>query len=102
VVRNYFRKDYIMNLLAAATTPAQPAPGYQNQAAYQNTTVQPDRPAPQIPLKVKVFTYGYLFFWIAVILFAIWMIYRFVKAFEKIASGLEKGIVVKKDDTTTT
>ena len=29
------------------------------------------------------------------------MIYRFVKAFEKIANGIEKGIVIRKDDTTT-
>jgi hypothetical protein len=104
-VRRFFRKDNIMNLLAAAATPTQSAPAYnpayQNQAAYQNTTVQPDRPAPKPSWKAKVFSYGFLFGYIAVVLFFIVMIYRFVKAFEKIANSMDKGIVIKKDDTTT-
>jgi hypothetical protein len=29
------------------------------------------------------------------------MIYRFVRATEKIAEGVQKGIVIRKDDTTT-
>ena len=89
-----------MNLLAAAT-PTQSAPAYQNQA-YQNTTMQPDRPAPQQPsIKAKILGYGYLLFNIAVVVFVIVMVYRFVKAFEKIAGSLDKGIVIRKDDTTT-
>jgi hypothetical protein len=94
-----------MNLLAAAATPAQPAPVYQNPAyqnqTYQNTTVQPDRPVQQSNWKAKVLGYGYFFFNIAVVLFVIIMVYRFVKAFEKIANSMDKGIVIKKDDTTT-
>ena len=93
-----------MNLLAAATpTQSAPAynPAYQNQAAYQNTTVQPDRPVQQSNWKAKVLGYGYFFFNIAVVLFVIIMVYRFVKAFEKIANSMDKGIVIKKDDTTT-
>jgi hypothetical protein len=94
-----------MNLLAAAT-PGQSAPAYQNPGyqgqGYQNTTQQPDRPAPQQPsIKGKILGYGYLLFNIAVVIFVITMIYRFVKAFEKIAGSLDKGIVIRKDDTTT-
>ena len=88
-----------MNLLAAAT-PTQSAPAYQNQT-YQNTTVQPDRPAPQPSIKAKIFSYGFLLGYIAVVMFFIVMIYRFVRAFEKIANSMDKGIVIKKDDTTT-
>jgi cell division protein FtsL len=96
-----------MNLLAAAaTTPAQPVSAYQNQSyqgqGYQNTTQQPDRPAQQQPsMKAKVLGYGYLLFNVAVVVFVIVMVYRFVKAFEKIAGSLDKGIVIRKDDTTT-
>ena len=92
-----------MNLLAAAA-PAQTPPAYnpyQNQA-YQGTTMQPDKPAPKPSWKAKFLGYGYLLFNIAVVVFVIVMVYRFVKAFEKIASSLDKGIVIKKDDTTTT
>ncbi|MBE3142411.1 MAG: hypothetical protein IMZ61_00575 [Planctomycetes bacterium] len=88
-----------MELLAAASPP-QSAPVYQNQA-YQNTTVQPDRPAPKPSLKAKIFSYGFLLGYIAVVIFFIVMIYRFVRAFEKIANSMDKGIVIKKDDTTT-
>ena len=88
-----------MNLLAAAT-PTQSAPVYQNQT-YQNTTMQPDRPAPQPSLKAKIFSYGFLLGYIAVVMFFIVMIYRFVRAFEKIANSMDKGIVIKKEDTTT-
>jgi len=88
-----------MNLLAAAT-PTQSAPAYQNQT-YQNTTMQPDRPAPQPSLKAKIFSYGFLLGYIAVVMFFIVMIYRFVRAFEKIANSMDKGIVIKKEDTTT-
>ena len=92
-----------MNLLAAAASsqsaPAYQNPGYQNQA-YQNTTMQPDKPAQQPNWKVKVVGYGYLLFNIVVVVFVIVMIYRFVKAFEKIANSMDKGIVIKKDDTT--
>jgi hypothetical protein len=104
VVENYFRKDNTMNLLAAAT-PAQPAPAYnpayQNQAAYQNTTVQPDKPAPKTPLITKALIIGNLMFNYVVIIVIVVLVFRFIRAFEKIAGSLEKGIVVKKDDTTT-
>ncbi len=92
-----------MNLLAAAT-PVQPPPAYQQNPGYQgqgyqNTTQQPDRPAPSI--KGKILGYGYFLFNIAVVVFVVVMVYRFVKAFEKIAGSLDKGIVIRKDDTTT-
>jgi hypothetical protein len=93
-----------MNLLAAAATPTQSAPAYQNQTyqnqAYQNTTVQPDRPAPKPSIKARILGYGYLLFNIAVVVFVIIMVYRFVKAFEKIANSMDKGIVIKKEDST--
>jgi hypothetical protein len=96
-----------MNLLAAvATAPAQPAPAYnpyQNQnQPYQNTTIQPDKPAPKASLFAKTLVYGNLMFNYIVVIFIVVMVFRFIRAFEKIASSLDKGIVVKKDDTTTT
>jgi hypothetical protein len=84
-----------MNLLAATTTPAQSAP------AYQNTTLQPDRPAPKPSLAAKAFVYGNWFFNIVIVVFIVLMIFRFVRSFEKIANGIEKGIVIRKDDKTT-
>ena len=104
MVENYFRKDNTMNLLAAAA-PAQSPPAYnpyqgQNQT-YQNTTMQPDKPALKSSWKAKVLGYGYFLFNIAVVVFVVIMVYRFVKAFEKIAGSLDKGIVIKKDDSTT-
>jgi hypothetical protein len=94
-----------MNLLAAAAaTPAQPAPAYnpayQNQA-YQNTTMQPDRPVQQSNWKAKVLGYGYLLFNMAVVIIIVVMVCKFVWAFEKIARTLDRGIVIRKDDTTT-
>jgi len=93
-----------MNLLAAAT-PAQPAPAYnpayQNQAAYQNTTVQPDKPAPKSSWVGKTIVIGNLMFNYVVVIVIVVLIFRFIRAFEKIASSLDKGIVIKKDDTTT-
>ncbi|MGD0596097.1 MAG: hypothetical protein ABSA64_01075 [Sedimentisphaerales bacterium] len=97
-----------MNLLAAAT-PTQSSPVYQNPAyqnqAYQNTTVQPDRPVAKPSLATKAFVYGYWFFHIAIVIFIIifmvLMVYRFVKAHEKIANSMDKGIIIKKEDTTT-
>ena len=87
-----------MNLLAAATT-TQSAQTSQNQG---QGTMQSDRPAPQQPsIKAKIFSYGFLLGYIAVVVFFIVMIYRFVRAFEKIANSMDKGIVIKKDDTTT-
>jgi hypothetical protein len=84
-----------MELLAATAAPAQSAP------AYQNTTMQPDRPAPKPSLAAKAFVYGNWFFNIIIIVFIVLMIYRFVRSFEKIADSLNKGIVIRKDDTTT-
>jgi|GEM_PF-1355721 len=87
-----------MNLLAAAT-PAQSAPAYnqayQNQGYQGQGTMQPDKPAPSV--KAKIFSYGFLLGYIAVVMFFIVMSYRFVKAFEKIANSMDKGIVIKKD-----
>ena len=67
--------------------PAYQNPGYQGQG-YQNTTMQPDRPVQQPNWKAKVLGYGFLLFNIAVVMFVIVMVYRFVKAFEKIAGRL--------------
>ena len=93
-----------MNLLAATTPPYQNT-GYQNQTyqnqAYQNTTVQPDKPAPKPSLAAKVLVYGNLMFNYIVVILVVVLIFRFVRACEKIAGGLDKGIVIKKDDTTT-
>jgi hypothetical protein len=93
-----------MNLLAA-TIPAQPAPAYnpayQNQAAYQNTTMQPDRPVVKIPTSVMVVNTCIFAFKIAIIIFVVFMLFKFVRAFEKIANRFDKGIIVKKEDTTT-
>ncbi len=100
-----------MNLLAAAMQ-TQPAPAYQNPGyqgqGYQNTTMQPDKPVQQPNWKAKVFGYGFLLFHIAFWVFIIVMVYRFVRAHEKIAGShekitgsLDKGIIIRKDDTTT-
>jgi hypothetical protein len=94
-----------MNLLAAAT-PVQPAPAYnpayQNQGYQGQGTMQPDKPAPHIPTTVIVVNYIFFFCKVAIIIFMIVMFYKFVKAFEKIANRFDKGVIVKKDDTTTT
>ena len=89
-----------MNLLAAAT-PAQSSPASQNQGYQGQGTMQPDRPVSKPPLKAKILGYGFLLGYIAVVMFVIVMVYRFVRAFEKIANSVDKGIVIKKDDTTT-
>jgi uncharacterized membrane protein len=88
-----------MNILAAAA-PVQSAPA-QTMQGYQNTTIQPDRPAPKPSFKAKVFSYSFLLGYIAVVIFVILMIYRFVRAFEKIANSMDKGIIIRKEDTTT-
>ncbi len=88
-----------MNILAAAA-PVQSAPA-QTMQGYQNATIQPDRPAPNPSLKAKVFSYGFLLGYVAVAIFVIIMIYRFVRAFEKIANSMDKGIIIRKEDTTT-
>jgi hypothetical protein len=96
-----------MNLLAAAaaTPPAQPAPTYQNPGyqgqGYQNTTIQPDKPAPKPSWIAKTFVYGNLMFNYLVIILIVVLIFRFVWAFEKIARAMDRGIVIRKDDTTT-
>jgi hypothetical protein len=84
-----------MNLLAAATTT-------QSAPAYQNTTIQPDRPVTKIPTSVYVINYCFFACKVAIIIFILVMFYKFVKAFEKIANRFDKGIIVNKDDTTTT
>ena len=93
-----------MNLLAAATTPAQPAPAYnpayQNQTYQQSTTTQQATPPPR---QIKI-GYVQLFlsaFNLVVVLFVLFMVFKFVRAFEKIAKRVDNGIVIKKDDTTT-
>ena len=95
-----------MNLLAAATTtPTQPAPAYnpyQNQnQTYQNTTMQPDRPAPKTPLITKALVIGNLMFNYIVVIVIVVLVFRFIRAFEKIAGSLDKGIIIKKDDIAT-
>ncbi len=94
-----------MNLLAAAATQTQPAPAYnpayQNQQ-YQNTTIQPDKPVAKSSWFAKSFVVGNLLFNYAVIIIILFFIYKFVKSFEKIAKRIDTGIIVKKDDTTTT
>jgi hypothetical protein len=94
-----------MNLLAAAATPAQPAPAYnpayQNQAAYQNTTVQTDKPAPKMAFTTKALVIGNLVFNYGVVIIIVVLVYKFVKAFEKISNRMDKGIVIKKEDSTT-
>lgn len=88
-----------MNLLAAAT-PAQPAPAYnpayQNQA-YQNTTAQSGKPAPKSSWVAKTFVIGNLMFNYIVVIVVVVLVFRFIRAFEKIAKGLDKGIIVRKD-----
>ena len=95
-----------MNLLAAATAPAQPAPAYnpayQQNQGYQNTTIQPDKPAPKASLATKALVIGNLMFNYIVVIFIVVLVFRFVWAFEKIAKSMEKGIVIRKDDTPTT
>ena len=91
-----------MNLLAAAATPTQPSPVYQNPAyqnqAYQNTTMQQDKPAPKASLATKTLVIGNLLFNYIVVIVVIVLIFRFVRAFEKIAKSLDKGIVVRKNE----
>ncbi len=84
-----------MKLLAAA------APT-QSAQAYQNTVVQPDKPACTPsggrflgPAFGCVFGAIYLFF----IIFFVVMTYKFVRAAERIADRMEKGIVIRKEDT---
>jgi hypothetical protein len=88
-----------MKLLAAA--PTQPAPAQQMPAqSYQNTMVQPSAPPPKglktavVPLILSVIN-------LAVIIIVVVMIYRFVRATEKIADSVQKGIIIRKNDTTT-
>jgi len=67
----------------------------------QTTVAQPARPssAGQFlgPVFGCVFVTIYLFF----IIFFVIMTYKFVRAAERIAARMEKGIIIKKEDSTT-
>jgi len=92
-----------MNLLAAAAAPAQQSQAYNpayNQA-YQNTTMQPDKPVAKLSIFTRAFIYGNIVFNFAVVIILVVMVCKFVWAFEKIAHTLENGVTVKKDQTTT-
>jgi hypothetical protein len=92
-----------MEILAAAqtqTSPFQSAPT-QTAPAYQNTMVQPDRPVYRPTLAAKALSYGLLVGNVCILIFVVVMLYRFVRATEKIADKIEKGIIVRKEDTTT-
>ncbi len=90
-----------MNILAAAQSqPAQQMPA-QSVPGYQNTTVQPDRPVYKPSAAAKAFSWSILIAYVAIIIFFIVMTYRFVRAAEKIADGVQKGIGARKDDSTT-
>jgi hypothetical protein len=89
-----------MNIIAAGQAP-QPAPAQQMPAqTYQNTTAQQSAPPPK-GYKIAVVPLLFSIINLAVIILVVVMIYRFVRATEKIAEGVQKGIVIRKDDTTT-
>jgi hypothetical protein len=93
-----------MQILAAAqtqTSPFQSAPVQQQAQQYQNTMVQPDRPVYRPSLTARAISYSFLIGYLCLIIFIIVMTYRFVRATEKIADKIEKGIVIRKEDTTT-
>jgi hypothetical protein len=93
-----------MEILAAAqtqTSPFQSAPVQQQAQQYQNTTMQPDRPVYRPSLTARAISYGVLIGYFCLLIFIVVMSYRFVRATEKIADKIEKGIVVRKEDTTT-
>ena len=78
-----------MDILAAAA-PGQPMPQYQNVA------VQPSAPAPRGPSTLGVI---YATLHLAVVIFFVVMVYRFVVATEKIADKIDKGVGIRKEDT---
>jgi hypothetical protein len=100
-----------MELLAAATapatTPAQPPPyqaapsqqQMQQYQQYQSTMQQPSAPVYRPSLAAKAVSWGFLLGYICLLIFMVVMVYRFVKATEKIADKMEKGIIVRKEDT---
>ena len=94
-----------MEILAAAqtqTSPFQSAPVQQQAQQYQNTTMQPDRPVYRPPsLMTQTIIWGVFIFKISILIFVIVMTYRFVRATEKIADKIEKGIIARKEDTAT-
>jgi hypothetical protein len=101
------RKDKVMNILAAAAAPQQTqgqAPYQQmpsqqqlqqqqlmqqQQAYQQQMAMQEGRPAAAQPsLKAKLLGQGLFLFNIVVIVFLLVMVYRFVRAAEKIAKHI--------------
>jgi hypothetical protein len=108
------RKDKVMNILAAAAAPQQTqgqAPYQQmpsqqqmmqqQQAYQQQMAMQEGRPAAAQPsLKAKLLGQGLFLFNIIVIVFLLVMVYRFVRAAEKIADHVT-GSSPKKEDTQT-
>jgi hypothetical protein len=105
-----------MNILAAAAPtqpmPAQPAPyqptpsqqqmmqQQQMQAYQQQMAMQEGRPVQKPSLKAQLINQGFVLFQLAVIIFFLVMVFRFVKATEKIANHIT-GAVPRKDDTPT-
>jgi hypothetical protein len=93
-----------MQLLAAAATPQaspfQSAPVQQQAQQYQNTTMQPDRPVYRPSLMARAVSYGFLLGYLCLLIFVVVMMYRFVRATEKIADKIDKGLILKKEDTT--
>ena len=63
--------------------------------------MQPDRPAPKTPLITKALVIGNLMFNYIVVIVIVVLVFRFIRAFEKIAGSLDKGIIIKKDDIAT-
>ena len=88
-----------MNILAA-TTPSQPMPAqpspYQQMPQYQPVMVQPSAPAQKGPSTIGII---YATLNLAAVVFIVVMVYRFVVAWERIADKIDKGIVVRKEDT---
>jgi hypothetical protein len=96
-----------MQLLAAAAPPqpSQPSPfqsaPVQQAPQYQNTTMQPDRPVYRPSLMARTISLVVLAGYICLLVFIVVMTYRFVRATEKIADKIDKGIILKKEDATT-
>jgi hypothetical protein len=75
--------------MLAATAPGQPMP------QYQPVMIQPAAPAPKAPSTVQ---YIYATLHLAVVIFFVVMVYRFVRATERISDKIDQGIVVRKED----
>jgi len=94
-----------MQLLAAAPAPQpspfQSAPIQQQAQQFQPTTMQPDRPVYRPSFAAKALSYSFLLGYLCLLVFVVVMMYRFVRATEKIADKIDKGIIIRNEDTTT-